>query len=67
MVCLLFFWHRKPALLRHLAGFGNRVARKSAMKVCGLPKFSSKKSLRVNSLCFAKPKFYMIDWYKKSI
>lgn len=37
-VCLLFIWHSKPTLPRHLAGFGNRVARKSAMKVCGVAK-----------------------------
>lgn len=37
-VCLLFIWHSKPALPRHLAGLGNRVARKSAMKVCGVAK-----------------------------
>lgn len=29
-------------------------------KSVGLPKFSSQKSLAVNSLCFARPQFYMV-------
>lgn len=60
MACVLFFLHRKPALPRHLGDFGNRLLENLLSKSVSCQNSIAKKSLKVNSLCFTKPKFYMV-------